>query len=73
MGRRPFLPPRTVARLIDNGRRSAAGEQTDPAPVVKLFTRMPGPPGCSPRSTHAIPIGRSACAILALANPNSVT
>ena len=36
--RRPFLPPRIVAQLIENGRRSAAGEQTDPPPVVKLFT-----------------------------------
>lgn len=27
-----------VAALLENGRRSAAGEEIDPVPVVKLFT-----------------------------------
>ncbi|RVT93127.1 DUF2958 domain-containing protein [Sphingomonas crocodyli] len=34
----PFLTPTDFAQLLANGRRTAAGEQIDPAPVVKLFT-----------------------------------
>ncbi|WP_242096718.1 DUF2958 domain-containing protein [Sphingomonas sp. CROZ-RG-20F-R02-07] len=38
MRRGTFLPRRTLARLLANGRRSATGVRTDPPPVVKLFT-----------------------------------
>jgi len=33
-----FIEPAVVEQLIANGRRSAAGEDLDPPPAVKLFT-----------------------------------
>lgn len=33
-----LIPAELRARMLDNGRRSAAGENHDPPPVVKLFT-----------------------------------
>ena len=33
-----LIPDALRARLLDNGRRSAAGEDHDPLPLVKLFT-----------------------------------
>jgi hypothetical protein len=33
-----LIPDQLRAQLLANGVRSAAGEQTDPYPVVKLFT-----------------------------------
>ena len=35
-----LIPQDAYNQMIDNGRRSAAGEEIDPLPVVKLF--MPG-------------------------------
>jgi hypothetical protein len=35
---RPLLTAEQTAAMLANGRRSAAGEQIDPYPVVKLFT-----------------------------------
>ncbi len=34
----PFMLPAERERLLANGRASAAGEDVDPMPVVKLFT-----------------------------------
>lgn len=34
----PFMLPAERERLLANGRLSAAGEELDPLPVVKLFT-----------------------------------
>lgn len=34
----PLLTAAQVAALLANGRRTAAGEEIDPQPVVKLFT-----------------------------------
>lgn len=33
-----FIPPVERERLLANGRLSAAGEEFDPLPIVKLFT-----------------------------------
>jgi hypothetical protein len=33
-----LIPADLTARMLDNGRRSANGDDHDPAPVVKLFT-----------------------------------
>jgi hypothetical protein len=33
-----LIPAELAARMLENGRRSAAGDVHDPPPVVKLFT-----------------------------------
>lgn len=33
-----LIPPDLRERLLENGRRSAAGEDHDPPPAIKLFT-----------------------------------